>query len=190
MIRANTASLILAAIVAVFGIAVAGQVTRPAVESPAGDLNEVLTVEETIALLEEEYDQWLEAVLGGSQTEAAQIEKNVFGIVNLDIMRNQEGVRIRAREIALASDQKSSSREDSVAAGGELKQAINHLNAKEAVFRSALKTDAFSNKYRLLGDYIDLLRRELEMPRLKYVLHEKSPESEAARPDASLPQDE
>ncbi len=35
------------------------------------------------------------------------------------------------------------------------------------MFVRPLRTDAFSNKYRLLGDYIDLLRRELGMTRLE-----------------------
>ena len=130
-------------------------------------------------MLQIEYDLWLDARLTGSEQEVERLEKNLLGMISFDIMVSQERVRAMAKQITLASD------DPEVATAGEtddkvpspedydFQRAIDNLTAKEALLRSAIKTNAFSNKYRLLGDYIDLLRRELKMPRLKLARTER-----------------
>jgi hypothetical protein len=140
--------------------------TEVEAEQTCGDLTpQELTSQETVTLLQSECFLWLDAVLSGSESEAEQLEKNLLGIISLDIMINEERVRAMAKRVALAPGASDSE---------ELSQAITSLNTKEALYRAAVKADAFSNKYRLLGDYIDLLRRELKMPRLKLAAGDKS----------------
>ena len=42
------------------------------------------------------------------------------------------------------------------------------LETKQALARSIGQSEGFSEKYRLLGDYINVLRKELGMPKLKF----------------------
>jgi hypothetical protein len=123
--------------------------------------------------LEVDYTLWLEAQLVGDRAEKERLEKNLVGLVNYDIFVNQELVRDLAKRVALASSQKEDATGGPPSAATRsqekvtFEQAIARLNVKEMLFRSFSRSPSFSNKYRLLGDYIDLLRKELDMPRLK-----------------------
>jgi len=136
--------------------------------------------EQVVAELQTEYDLWLEAVLAGDDQEADRLEKNLLGMVNYDILVGREQVREMARAVALSAEvdegQPTGSDEakDGSADQKEFSRAIACLNIRETLCRSLDRTDAFSNKYRLLGDYIDLLRRELKMPRLKLAVSRKT----------------
>jgi hypothetical protein len=48
------------------------------------------------------------------------------------------------------------------------------LQSKRVLVDAITRTDAFSNKYRLLGDYVGLLRREVGLPKLKLAVDKKS----------------
>lgn len=136
--------------------------------------------EQAVVELQVEYDLWLEAVLAGDDQEADRLEKNLLGMVNFDILVAREQVREMARAVALSAevDEGQPTVPDEAKDGSvdqkEFSRAIARLNIREALCRSLDRTDAFSNKYRLLGDYIDLLRRELKMPRLKLAVRQKT----------------
>ena len=185
MTKMNITLLTLAAVLVLSSLLLAGPPENSGDESATVQDTGELNLEGTIALLQTEYNLWLDAVLSGSREESEDLEKNLLGIINLDITINQEKVRSMAKEVALASGNLDVSESGvSEADSNRLKQEISHLNAKESVFRSAVKTKAFSNKYRLLGDYIDLLRRELKMPRLKLASNDKLSESTEDRSGA------
>lgn len=124
-----------------------------------------------LTTLEINHELWLEAQLAGHREQADLIEKDLLGLVNCDIYTHQERLRRMAKDLAPSSkfhaDTANGGAADSLTRQVDFQKAIGTLNAKETLHRSMEKTNAFSNKYRLLGDYIDLLRRELEMPRLK-----------------------
>jgi hypothetical protein len=123
--------------------------------------------------MEAEYKVWTNAVLRGKENRAQEHESNLLSMVNRDIYFFQERVRQLALEATLASaEDKSWSSESTPTAERdklktEFQESVDRLNTKEMLYRSLTRTCAFSNKYRLLGDYIDLLRRELDLPRLK-----------------------
>ena len=124
-----------------------------------------------LTTLEINHELWLEAQLVGHSKQAARIEKELLGLLNGDIYAHQERVRRLARDLVFSpasqADQSGGPAADSLSRQLVFRTEISALNVKEALHRSMEKTDAFSNKYRLLGDYIDLLRRELDMPKLK-----------------------
>jgi len=142
-------------------------------DTSADDPLEEYPLDAVLTELEVDYMLWLEAQLVGDRAEKERLEKDLVGLLNYDIYVNQELVRDLAKQVALASSQKedASGNPLSAAARSEQKaafeQVIGRLSIKEALFRSFSRSQAFSNKYRLLGDYIDLLRKELDMPRLK-----------------------
>jgi len=140
-------------------------------ESPV-NRGEEYSQEAILTTLEINHEIWLEAQLAGHSEQADRLESELLWLLNCDIYAHQEEVRQLARELALASlprpdTSASPAVSDSLTQQLIFKQEVGLLNSKEALYRSLKKTDAVSNKYRLLGDYIDLLRRELEMPRLK-----------------------
>jgi hypothetical protein len=126
--------------------------------------------EAALTEIETEYGLWLEEVLDGDEGRAHGYERDLMRMVGYDVILSQEAVRRIAKQAALTSDHAESepAAEDVRAAPKQLdfQRAVAHLRAKEAIYRALSHTDAFSNKYRLLGDYIDLLRRELDMPKL------------------------
>ena len=94
----------------------------------------------------------------------------MFGLINRDIHLSENRVRELAKRAALARGGEDNQKlPDSEVTDQEqdFQRGVALLNTKEALYRSLNKTNVFSTKYRLLGDYIDLLRRELQMPRLK-----------------------
>ena len=140
------------------------------IDSTANSRGEFLR-DATLTTLEIDHELWLEAQLAGHREQAAQIEKELFDLMSRDLYAHQERVREMAKQVLLgktdAAGDDSAAVADSVSRQALFQKSISALNAKEALHRSMRKTDAFSNKYRLLGDYIDLLRRELDMPRPK-----------------------
>ena len=165
---------------------------RPA-DSPSTEANDVVgpwqeySLEAALTELEVDYGLWLETTLAEVQPEVARLEKAMTGLVNYDIYVSQEKVRALAQAAARQSWQV---KPDSLAPASkesvDLQNAISNLNAKESLYRSISKTKAFSNKYRLLGDYINLLRRELELPRLKLAT-EKVTNPAPGDPGSSVP---
>jgi len=146
-----------------------------------------------LTTLEINHELWLEAQLAGHREQAAQIEKDLLALLNCDIYAHQEQVRQMAGELVPSlkshADTADSNTADSLARQVEFQKAIGALNAKEALHRSMEKTGAFSNKYRLLGDYIDLLRRELDMPRLK-LASSKAPPGETNNQSTMPPRED
>ena len=113
-----------------------------------------------------EYDLWVEAVLKHNTVLAAEREKRVITLISHDILISQDRVRELAKKVALVSPEN-----DSVvvtAAVSEVralfKSEIANLNSKEAIFRSIKKSTEFGQKYRLVGDNLDLVRRDKMIP--------------------------
>ncbi|MBD3256823.1 hypothetical protein GF377_00220 [candidate division GN15 bacterium] len=62
----------------------------------------------------------------------------------------------------------TSARSDAFEAREAFRTSLTSLNTKEALWLALERTEDVANKYRLLGDYINLLRRELKMSRLHW----------------------
>ena len=136
-------------------------------QAPAGPWEEY-SLEAALTELEIDYGLWLEMELAGVRPEVERLEKSMLSLLSFDIYVSQE----RVRELAKAAAQESQagdqvSPKQQLEQGTEFQKSLSELNSKEALYRAVRRTKAFSNKYRLLGDYINLLRRELELPRLK-----------------------
>ncbi len=162
-----TSALVLIALLALVMPVWAADPPPAAVNDDTGPWREY-SIEGALTELEVDYGLWLETSLSGVQPEVDRLEKAMLGLVNYDIYVSQENVRSLAKAAAVKSWQvKQDSVSQQTDEAMDLQIAIKSLNAKESLYRSINKTKAFSNKYRLLGDYINLLRRELELPRLK-----------------------
>lgn len=161
------------------GLILAGSILA---EAPAAELQPAVELQpaaDRMAQFEQLHTKWLDAILSGNDSDAARFEKDLVGLVSHDILMMQEEVRQLAKEIALnpsvAADQVDDNAIRTLVSDRDIEfdQAIGFLNSKEALYRSVSKSDSFSNRYRLLGDYINLLRRELKMPRLKLAKYDQ-----------------
>jgi len=167
--------LLLTLFAAVFccGAPVSANEPAGAGDAPSDNPGEEYPLDAVLTELEVDYTLWLEAQLVGDRAEKERLEKDLVGLLNYDIYVNQELVRDLAKQVALASLQKEDASGNPLSAAARSEQKVSfereiaRLNVKETLFRSFSRSQAFSNKYRLLGDYIDLLRKELDMPRLK-----------------------
>lgn len=131
-----------------------------------------LTAGELAEKLSLKYREWVEANLNGAQKESEKLEKSIIQLLNHDMMLSETRVRDLARDAALARvvdevDQERPTLTEVTEQETAFQQGVAILNTKEALYKTINKSIAFSTKYRLLGDYIDLLRRELQLPRLK-----------------------
>lgn len=96
-------------------------------------------------------DVWHDANLEGDHGTIVKSERVVFEVIQADIDYSRARLE-KARRIADSIG--------TVISREKVKQATGMLRAKERVLRSLRRAQAFSNKYRLLGDYIELLKIE------------------------------
>ena len=107
-------------------------------------------------------DQWYEAKLGGDRNQRDRFENAIIELVRIDMEETRQAVRRYARQAALPPD---ADRPDDTLAQAAFSRAHAYLNIKEQLSQSFIRVQAFSNKYRLINDYVDLLRKQLDMPK-------------------------
>ncbi len=130
-------------------------------------------------------DLWCDATLKGDKKAEQRYEQEIFAFLERDIAADEQLVDACTRQAVeelygpLVRDSSNLVVVDSgyrpVVSPLLFAQARDLFERKKAVFDALKESDAFSNKYRLLGDYIQLLRRELGLPKLKLAASGKSP---------------
>jgi len=119
---------------------------------------------EVLGDLQFHQDLWMEASLNGDSKRAGNYLATVMALLSYDISVASFEVSELAKQALL-----SRSPEDSESPGVSPQQeafsrGVAVLNFKEKLFKRIASTRAFSNKYRLVSDYLDVLRRELDHP--------------------------
>ena len=132
-----------------------------------------------------QYELWLAAIKAGDPELIDEYESILKGMINADIASCQTQVHELAQAVVLNADSNSVSAKtqgdnkqaadsaEAKAAREAFREKLAALNTKEALCLALDKTDNFNHKYRLLGDYINLLRRELNMPKAQWAASEK-----------------
>lgn len=141
------------------------------------DKRELTATDAAFARLSGTIDRWVQANLDGDDKKVRRYEEAIFHQVEADVLssrrvveRYEAEVRGSAREYDRPHDSRVVRRDDRADLRddiGDLRRARQLLKAKERLVSSLRRTIAFSNKYRLLGDYVEILRRELGMTRLE-----------------------
>jgi hypothetical protein len=154
---------------------VAGMATMAAADPPKAGLDSSQSKlgRPAVDSLNLAVDQWYDAVLAGDDGRAREREKQLLKSLLIDIDQAQE--RVRQLSSQLAADNQSVQMDSAL---HPLKDSLSQLNetlqSKRVLVDAITRTDAFSNKYRLLGDYVGLLRREVGLPKLKLAVDKKS----------------
>ncbi len=124
-------------------------------------------------------DRWVEANLTGYNKKANSYEESIFEQIQADIAssrqqleRYEAEVRSSAKEYNLLHQSRAARHDDRVDLRDDVKDlhlAGRLLKEKERLASSLRKVATFSNKYRLLGDYMEVMRRELGMAKVELV---------------------
>ncbi len=130
-------------------------------------------------------DLWYDAVLKGDDGKASRYEFSMLNIVRQDI--DSTGMALAQFEQYYHQTESEALRLDSTAPHGAYLPVLEKLDqdiyseiwkiykTKQQIF-DAIQHSAFpSNKYRLITDYIDVLRRQIGLPRLKVVYSGRPP---------------
>jgi len=133
------------------------------------------TLESTLKYLPHAIDLWHDANLKGDGSLAMKREIYLLALLRADMMRNAEAFDGYRMELS-ASD----------SPGNEIltlqrQELLENLNAADQWFKvkrrligAITKSGAFSNKFRLMGDYCELLRREMDQSRTRVAATEDS----------------
>lgn len=122
-------------------------------------------------------DLWHDAVLKGDDKQANFYLDELCDIIVDDIQTNKLQMIMLVRQIEHCYRENSSEGKNLLEDNYDEKEITKYKDylpvlssmilIKEELYRAMSRTEAFSNDYRLLGDYKNLLRRELGMPKLK-----------------------
>jgi len=129
-------------------------------------------IETTLDNLLQEIGLWYDAVLKCNDKGVDKHESRILQIVLNDLDGSQAAVQYCAKQAALAGKQAGAGTDvvADVAADirdTEFRRSLSIMRSKEQKSKAFVETDTASNKYRLISDYVDILRKQLGMPKLK-----------------------
>jgi len=143
------------------------------------DKMELVATSATLDRLSGTIDHWVEANLIGHNKKAHSYEESILEQIQADIAssrqqleRYEAEVHSSAREYNRLHQSRVARREDRADLRDDVKDlhlAGWLLKEKERLDSSLRKVATFSNKYRLLGDYMEVMRRELGMAKVELV---------------------
>ena len=173
--------LTMAAILALAGLAFAGDKgngeSKSAVNIP-GPLQEYYYTGLEPERLAYCIDLWYDAALKGDNSKAAKYEKLIHDILRSDLDSTRQALSLFGRQ--LDESQRAEFTQDSdiplnykfspeILEAQELyDQEWESYKAKEKLVGTIRNSGSYSNKYRLMSDYIEVLRRDIGLPKLKY----------------------
>lgn len=131
----------------------------------------------TLDELNRAIDLWHDANLKGAEKKIASAEENIQIILQADITASWDHIGESEIEVFESAKELKSTPATGVARRDDrvdlrddikdLKRAKIVVRTKERLYSSIEKSKAFSNKYRLLGDYTDVLKKQLGLSRIE-----------------------
>lgn len=167
----------------------AGQPPGEAAELPEGaeEFSDYSPVE-VFGDLQFHQDLWMEANLSGDSRKAGDYLATVMALLSYDISVASFEVSELARKVLLAQRSEESASSGVLPEQETFSRGVEVLNFKEKLFKRIINTDSFSNKYRLVSDYLDLLRNELDDPSARMMAVE-SQDTDENTGAAALPEE-
>ncbi|PWB70389.1 hypothetical protein C3F09_09145 [candidate division GN15 bacterium] len=172
--------LTLAALLALAGLVIAADQNQPPSKEPVS-IPEPLQEYYYTGLEPEKLayciDLWYDAALKGDKGKSAKYEQMIDDILRGDLDSTRQALSLFARqldqrqqaEIALDSTILNDKFSPEVIEAQELYgREWDSYKAKAKIAGTIQSSASFSNKYRLMSDYIEVLRRDVGLPKLKY----------------------
>ncbi|MGH8015929.1 MAG: hypothetical protein ACREBV_07040 [Candidatus Zixiibacteriota bacterium] len=124
--------------------------------------------------LTHEIDLWHDATLKKNGKRIRAHEKRIFEIIEADIQARDRVIHRYENEAGRSTAEVAGQPGPAIAAAPsdklemhddikDLRQAKQLVKAKQLLYDSIKRTDTFSNRYRLLGDYLEIVKRESRM---------------------------
>ncbi len=127
--------------------------------------------------LSQAVDRWYEATLAGDNGKTRECEQRLVKLLAADIDRTQNELNLLTTHLTDKSSDSLIGPLPPDSQANPIRDSLSILKDKVRLKRMLLgaitQSDAFSNKYRLLGDYVDLLRREVGLPKLKLAANKR-----------------
>ncbi|TFH50004.1 MAG: hypothetical protein E4G89_04000 [Methanothrix sp.] len=136
------------------------------------DKPEIAQAKQALNEFKESIDRWHMANLEGDPAKIERHQSQIYAIIRADIKQSQAFVQRREKEAGQSAGdlQGTNCREqpqDLRADLMNLKSARQLVMVKENLFLALKRSQTFSNKYRLLNDYVELLQRESGVVRME-----------------------
>ena len=123
-------------------------------------------------------DLWHDASLKSDEKRAAECETRIQALLAIDIAADQLLLGISTPHRSVSAREMANRSGDSlgwISLDMEtFNQTYDIVYAKQRLYESIKVSSSFSNRYRLLWDYIELTRRELGLPRLRLALSDRA----------------
>ena len=169
--------LVLLAAGLVLALAVSGlagdnsAVSNPVKKEFRFDVKETERTAMVMKNLSHEIDLWHDAALKRNGKRIRTHEKRIFDMIQEDIQARDRVIYRYENEVGRSVKEVVAEPGPVVAAPAiekraavddikDLRQAKQLVKAKELLFDSIKRTETFSNRYRLLGDYLEIVKRE------------------------------
>ena len=142
------------------------------------DVREMNRTDKVSQELSHEVDLWHDAILKRNAKRVRKHQKRIFSLIDSDIRARLQAVRRYEREANksvknivenVRADEPVSASEKYAAKDDikDLRKARQLVKAKEILFDSIKRTETFSNRYRLLGDYLEIVSRENRLNKIE-----------------------
>ena len=141
------------------------------------DKIKIRDIKATIYELSHRIDLWHDANLKNDARKIDRYEKAMFDFINQDILSMAAELRDSRTEVRQSRQElqrrhpnpvtKLDDRRDLRDDRWDEREMTSTLKVKKRLFNSLRNSWSFSGKYRLLGDYVSLLKRELDMTRME-----------------------
>lgn len=122
-------------------------------------------------------DLWHDANLKGDTDKIRKYRNRLFELIRSDLTNSRQEIARGEAELSRSwkefkgeqpkSDEKADDRHDLRDDVNDLKQRQLLARTKAKLFVTLKRSEAFSNRFRLLNDYLDLLRGELNINRIE-----------------------
>ncbi|MDH4156813.1 MAG: hypothetical protein OEW00_06010 [candidate division Zixibacteria bacterium] len=142
------------------------------------DKMEIRDIKATINELSHRIDLWHDANLKNDTRRIDRYEKDMFDFINQDILSMAARLRDSRTEVRQSQQELQRRRPDPVTKlddrrdlrddRWDLKEMTSMLKVKKRLFNSLRNSWSFSGKYRLLGDYVSVLKCELDRTRIEF----------------------
>ena len=170
--------------------AIAGPLADKGADKPEikADQQFIKQTQKSLDELNRAIDLWHDANLKGSEKKITLAHEKIQEILRADITASWDRIGDSelevfesAEELKAISETRAARPDDRVDIRDDikdLKQAKIIVKTKEQLYASIEKSTAFSNKYRLLGDYTDLLKHQLGISRIELAEDKASPDED------------
>ena len=142
------------------------------------DVKEMNRTDRITQDLSHEIDLWHDAILKRNGKRVRKHQKQIFKLIDSDIKARSIAVGRYEREASksvrgivngVRADEPVSAEEKYAAKDGikDLRKARQLVKAKEILYDSIKRTETFSNRFRLLSDYLEIVKRENRMNKIE-----------------------